>query len=52
MRLLIIVISFVCAVIFLGDFVISGSHPFYDLGAAIGFLVVSAVFIFLSVRGK
>lgn len=45
-------IVLVCAAVYLGDFVMNGSHPFSDLGAAISFLIVSAVLIVASVRER
>lgn len=52
LQLWISIILLVCAVIYLGDFVIDGSHPFSELGAGISCLLVSAVFIYPFIRSK
>ena len=51
-RLLIIAIFLAVGAIFLGDFFISGNHPFSELAAGISCLFVSALFIVLSVRSS
>lgn len=49
---LLIVIFFGVGAVFLGDFFISSSHPFQELGAGISSLFVSAVLIVLLVRSR
>lgn len=49
---LLIAIFLVSGVIFLGDFIISSGHPFYELGAGIGSLFVSVVLLVVAVRAS
>lgn len=47
---LLIGIFLICAVIYLGDFVLSVSHPFAELGAGLSCLVMSMVLVVASKR--
>lgn len=49
---LLIAIFLVSGVIFLGDFIISSGHPFYELGAGIGSLFVSVVLLVVAMRAS
>lgn len=49
-RLLIGGISLVCAICYLGDFVINGQHPFSSGAAGVSFLAVSILYVILYIR--
>jgi hypothetical protein len=49
-RLLIGGIALLCAVIYLGDFVINGQHPLSSAGAGISSLILGILFIYLHIK--
>jgi hypothetical protein len=50
LRLLISGIWLVCAVFYLGDFVINGRHPFSSVAVGVSSLVLGILFIVLHIR--
>jgi hypothetical protein len=49
-RVLIGGIWLLCAVVYLGDFVINGQHPFSSAGAGISLLILGILFIVIHIR--
>lgn len=51
-RLVATVIILICAIVYLGDFVINRDHPYAELGAGVSSLLLSIVLIVVSVKER